>query len=323
MDSREKSVSSCAKGRQFMTRSIALIPCLNEEHSIANVISQLRSVSPETEIIVIDNCSTDKTKSVAEMCGVFVISTPTRGKSRAIRAGISYLLSLRESFDAVFMVDGDGTYSLKNLPAAIRMVAIDGYDVVIGTRVPNVEQEKQYRRGHKLGNRFLTFIFRISFGVPISDTLSGFRVMSPRFIKSFVSFGQGFELEAELNAHIYNLDASFIEIDVEYSDRAEGSVSKLNTYSDGLKIFRMIVWLFKTERPKKAFLLAGTPFLIVSALMSTSLYLDISKGRTISPVSTACAGLSLLSFMTFYISGVLMQGIKQVRTLNTRREYLK
>jgi len=306
-----------------MTKSVALIPCLNEEFSIANVISELRSVSPETEIIVIDNGSTDETKSVAEKCGVLVISTPTSGKSRAIRAGISHLLSLPETFDAVFMVDGDGTYSLKCLPDAIRKVVIDGYDIVIGTRVPNDYQNKQFRKGHRAGNRFLTYIFRLSFGVPISDTLSGFRVMSPRFIKSFVSFGQGFELEAELNAHIFNLDASFTEIEVEYRDRAEGSVSKLNTYSDGFRIFRMIIWLFKTERPKKAFLVAGTPFLIISAVISIVIYFDFSNDRNISPLSTAWACLSFLSFITFYISGVLMQGIKQVRTLNTRREYLK
>lgn len=307
-----------------MSRIAALIPCRDEEVSIAKVVSDFLANENEIDVFIIDNGSLDATAIRAREAGATVVNCPSPGKSRAIRVGIKYLNTLQNKYDAIVMVDGDDTYDLSNLSSAIELVVENGFDIAIGTRVISVDSKLAYRRGHEMGNRLLTGFFNVFFPVKIQDTLSGYRVMSPQFLNSFVGFGQGFEIEAELNAHIYALDASIAEFPCNYSNRVDGSESKLRTYHDGIKIFTMLFWLFRTERPKMAFTLLGLPFLFIGLFLdgrALNGYLDTHKVPHFP--SLIAGSSSILIFAVLYVSGIILQGIRLIRVQNTRREFLK
>jgi glycosyltransferase involved in cell wall biosynthesis len=307
-----------------MSRIAALIPCRDEEVSIAKVISDFLANENKIDVFVIDNGSLDATAIRAREAGATVVNCPSPGKSRAIRVGIKYLNTLQNKYDAIVMVDGDGTYDLSNLSSAIGLVVENGFDTAIGIRVISAESKLAYRRGHEMGNRVLTGFFNAFFPVRISDTLSGYRVMSPQFLNSFVGFGQGFEVEAELNAHIYALDASVAEFPCGYSHRADGSESKLKTYSDGIRIFLMLFWLFRTERPKKVFTFLGLPFLFIGLFLDGRALNGYLNTHEVHQFPSLIAGSSsILVFAVLYVSGIILQGIRQIRIQNTRRVFLK
>lgn len=304
-----------------------LIPCRNEEETIVKVISDIRYFCPEAEIVVIDNGSMDQTSAFALGVGARVIHCPTPGKARAIRLGFGVARQELANYSCVVMVDGDDTYSLSNIQLAIKLVAEQGYDMAIGVREPehvsdlmNIE-----RFGHKLGNKVLTRIFVLLFPVSISDSLSGLRVMSTRFVKSFIGYSEGFEIESELNSHIYTLDASIVEFPTKYKVRGTNSNSKLKTIPDGIKILRMIFWLFRAERPKISLLFLSFPIAVSGLyLIIHSQLLTLSSPSDDNSILELFFGIFLIGFsLILHLIGVILQSLRHIRVQIARNNYLK
>ena len=262
-----------------------LIPCHNEAISIASTVQNVRSQLSDVEIWVIDNGSTDKTREISENLGVQVLSCPTLGKGYAIRKAFS---EIKGDYDVIFMVDGDDTYDLAGITQAFNLIISGGYDMVIGRRVPiGIEESDSesrtvhYRSGHQHGNKVLSKLFSTLFKIKIQDSLSGWRCFSPGYVRSFSGGASGFELETELNAHLFLIRGSVTSIDVGYRGRLAGSHSKLNTISDGVKILRRLLFLFRTERPLLAYSILGAPWFILSVTLMRNVLDSYYKFREI------------------------------------------
>jgi glycosyltransferase involved in cell wall biosynthesis len=304
-------------------KSLAIIPCHNEELAIGQTIRELHSVVPSMEIWVIDNASTDQTSQVALGLGARVIKCPTLGKGFAVRLAFS---KIQGQFDAVFMVDGDHTYSIKELNAAMNSVVDDGYDMVIGKRVAeeleSSKRTKHYRKGHVKGNVLLTALFRLLFGLEIEDTLSGWRCFSPGFVRSFSGGASGFELETELNAHAYLIKGAITSIDVGYRGRINGSISKLHTFKDGSRILRRMFFLFRSERPLFAYTALGTPWLILSLFLIKNVLDSYFQLGIIPNFPSLIAGVgSFIASVLLWTTGMLLANQRLTRASLARYQY--
>jgi glycosyltransferase involved in cell wall biosynthesis len=304
-------------------RILAIIPCLNEELSIVETIRSIKKVNKLIEIWVIDNQSSDKTADLAESEGARVIKCTQRGKGFAIRKALSLV---NKSYNAIFMVDGDSTYSIDSLPMAIKLVTIDGFDMVIGKRIDakeiEINRSAKYRAGHKLGNKVLSYLFRVLFKIKITDVFSGWRVFSPAYVKSFMGGNSGFEIEAELNTHAFVLSASVTEIPVEYYGRKIGSESKLKTYSDGSKIIRKQLKLFRNEKPLLAFTLLSMPWLFASGWLFNSVINEFLNTGLVPrfPSLIAAMGMLILAGL-LWIAGVILERVRLLRVYQVRSIY--
>jgi glycosyltransferase involved in cell wall biosynthesis len=246
-----------------------IIPCFNEALTLPTVVEQVKALSLEIELLVIDNSSTDDTFYVASNLGARVVRENQKGKGFAVRKGF---LSLNNNCQIVVLVDGDDTYNLSNLKKAIKLVEEYGVDMVVGNRIKQInylyQRNKAFRVGHKAGNLIISKLSQILHPSGVVDTLSGFRVLSRSFVESFSGGASEFEIEAELNAHASFMKASVQNIEVGYQGRPVGSVSKLRTYRDGYKIIKINFKIFRTYRPKLAFTLLATIWFFASLGLS-------------------------------------------------------
>jgi len=228
---------------RFGGLSIAVvIPCLDEEAAIAGVVRDFRAALPTAAIHVCDNASTDETVRVARAAGALVRSEPMRGKGNVVRRMFADV-----DADVFVLVDGDGTYPADHAPRMIEGMIAHRHDMVSGARV--ADRESAYRPGHRLGNRAITAMVGLVFGRRFSDVLTGYRVLSRRFVKSFPALSQGFEIETELAVHALEMRVPCAEMKIPYLERPSGSSSKLRTVRDGIRIVRTIVALIREERP--------------------------------------------------------------------------
>jgi len=223
-----------------------LIPCYNEEVAIGAVVSQFRAALPDAAIFVYDNNSRDGTAARAAAAGAVVRPAPLQGKGNVVR-----LMFADIEADIYVLVDGDGTYDAAAAPAMVAALSNGRLDMVNGARIS--EEQAAYRPGHRLGNQMLTGLVRSAFGSGFRDMLSGYRVFSRRFVKSFPAASHGFEIETELTVHALQMRLPACEVETTYFTRPGGSVSKLNTVRDGLRILRMIGLLLREERPLHCF----------------------------------------------------------------------
>ncbi len=231
-------------------RIAVLIPCYNEAVAIPAVVAGFRAALPGAAIFVYDNNSKDGTAEAARAAGAIVRRERLQGKGQVIRRMFADV-----DADAYVLVDGDATYDPASAPDMLRLLLDERLDMVNGARVTEIEAA--YRRGHRLGNQVLTGIVAWVFGDLVTDMLSGYRVFSRRFVKSFPALASGFETETEFTVHALELRMPVGEVATPYKDRPEGSASKLRTYSDGLRILRTIMLLVKEERPLQFFALAA------------------------------------------------------------------
>jgi glycosyltransferase involved in cell wall biosynthesis len=294
-------------------KSLAIIPCLNEEISIVETINEIKRVVPEIEIWVVDNKCTDKTSELAKSAGARIVKF-------AMRKAFSLI---DRSYQVIFMVDGDATYSIDSLPEAIKKITSEGLDMVIGKRIETNEIEidrlDKYRIGHKIGNRILSFMFRFLFNIQMSDVFSGWRVFSPGFVKSFTGGDSGFEIEAELNTHAFVLSAAVSEIPVQYYGRKVGSKSKLRTFSDGSKIIRKQL---RNEKPLHAFTLLSTPWLLTSGWLFNSVLNEFLDTGLVPrfPSLIAATGMFILAGL-LWIAGVILERVRLLRVYQARTIY--
>jgi glycosyltransferase involved in cell wall biosynthesis len=224
-------------------RVAVLLPCHNEAASIAKVVAAFKEVLPTATVYVYDNNSTDNTAEEALSAGAIVRRENNRGKGNVVRRMFSGIES-----DIYVMADGDETYDPAVAPELIRKLIDEHLDMVVGSRVATADQS--FRSGHKFGNRMLTGLVKHLFGYAFEDILSGYRVMSHRFVKSFPIHSHGFEIETEMSVHALQLQLPVAEVPTKYGMRPEDSQSKLRTYRDGFRILFTIVSLLTTERPR-------------------------------------------------------------------------
>src|SRR6202789_1223095 len=227
-------------------RIAVLVPCFNEEAAVGTVVADFRKALPSAEIFVYDNNSSDRTVAVARGAGAQVRSERRQGKGHVVRRMFADV-----DADVYVLVDGDATYDAASAPRMIDRLMSDHLDMVVGFRVD--QSEAAYRPGHRTGNLMLTRFLASVFGEAFKDILSGYRVFSRRFVKSFPVLSDGFEIETELSVHALELALPVAEIETPYYARPEGSFSKLNTWRDGLRIFGTILKLYRSEKPLRFF----------------------------------------------------------------------
>lgn len=299
-----------------------IIPCHNEELSIAGVVRSVLSSLPTAEIWVIDNASTDETSIIASDLGVKVIYEPFKGKGYAVRRAFSLIQS---NVTSVCMLDGDGTYSTWELAKGVHLVEKMNVDMVIGQRLTELNgnhPKSAFRDGHVLGNRIFSRIFSILFGVEISDSLSGWRVFSPGFVKSFTNGASGFEIEMELNVHAKTLSAYVHNLPITYKPRVLGSESKLNTYQDGLKIFRKMLALFRSERPLIAYSILAAPWAFVSVYAINSVLDQYFKNHLIPNFPTLIGGVgAFIVSALLWSTGMILEKVRINRSSMARNFY--
>lgn len=298
-------------------RIAVLIPCLNEEVTIGNVVANFKAALPEASIYVCDNGSTDQTAKVAAEAGAHVISEPQRGKGNTIRRMFADIEA-----DAYLMIDGDDTYDAASSPEMVAKLFDDGLDVVYASRVD--QEVASYRPGHRFGNRLLTSLVVWAFDSPVDDMLSGFRVFSRRFVKSFPAHSTGFEIETELTIHALELRMPATTIATPYKARPENSSSKLSTYRDGLRILMTIVELVKTERPLFFFSWLGAALVITAfGIAIPQIILPwLETGAVIRiPTAVLVTGMTLIAFLSFSI-GLVLDTVTRGRREAKRLGYL-
>lgn len=297
-------------------KTAVLIPCYNEEAAIAAVVRDFRTALPDATIYVYDNNSRDKTAEVAAAAGAVVRREPLQGKGNVVRRMFADIEA-----DVYVLVDGDDTYHAPSAPLLVAKLTGEQLDMVNAQRISTADAA--YRRGHVLGNRLLTGLVGGFFGKRTDDMLSGYRVFSRRFVKSFPALAGGFEIETELTVHALEMRMPFTEVPTPYKERPPGSISKLSTYRDGLRILFMIGKLVKEERPMQAFGVASLVLALSSLLLATPLimtYIDTGLVPRL-PTAVLAAALMILSFLAL-TCGLILDSVTRARREAKRLAYL-
>jgi glycosyltransferase involved in cell wall biosynthesis len=277
-----------------------LVPCYNEAQTIGQVIAGFRESVPSAVIYVYDNNSRDNTKAVAREAGAIVRSETNQGKGHVVRRMFSDIQA-----DAYLLVDGDDTYDPSIAAEMVGLLLRDKLDMVVGRRVD--ESETAYRPGHRFGNNVLTGTVGRLFGQRCNDMLSGYRVLSRRFVKSFPVFTRGFEIETEMTVHALTLQMPILEIDTHYRERPAGSTSKLRTYRDGIRILSTIFHLFREERPLLFFSLISGLFALTSLMLAYPVIVEFLETGLVRrfPTAILATGMAILSALSLASAFIL------------------
>jgi glycosyltransferase involved in cell wall biosynthesis len=297
-------------------RIAVLIPCYNEEAAIGQTVLDFRAVLPAAEIYVYDNNSRDRTAEVAREAGAIVRNEQRQGKGNVVRRMFADIEA-----DIYILTDGDDTYDAAASPLLCETLLREGYDVVSGKRI--AVAQTAYRAGHVFGNHLLTGLTAMMFRVKIADLLTGYRVMSRRFVKSFPFTAEGFGIETELTVHAVRLLMPTVEIETRYKERPEGSISKLNTWRDGFRILSTIALLVREERPliffSAIFLLLG----LGSLLVGLPVVYEYARTGLVPrlPSAMLATGLMGLAFLSL-ASGLILDTVTRGRWEAKRMAYL-
>ncbi|NHZ96569.1 glycosyltransferase family 2 protein [Massilia sp. CCM 8734] len=302
---------------KLINQSIAiLVPCYNEELTVAAIVRDFNACLPQAVVYVFDNNSKDATVRLAREAGAVVRNVPLQGKGNVIRRMFADV-----DADIYIMVDGDNTYDASVAPKLAEKLVDEGLDMVVGTRV-STEQEA-YRFGHRFGNRLLTGSVAAVFGDTFTDMLSGYRVFSRRYAKSFAAHSAGFETETELTVHALELRMPVAEVETIYRSRPEGSVSKLNTYRDGVRILWTIIKLFKTEKPLAFFSLAFFAFMLAAVGFAVPLLQTYLATGLVPRLPTAILSVALSLFGVISLNcGLILDTVTKGRIEQKRFAYL-
>ena len=299
------------------TRIAVLVPCYNEEAAIGQVVRDFRAALPTAKIYVYDNNSSDLTAERARSAGAIVRYEERRGKGNVVRRMFADVEA-----DIYVLVDGDDTYDASAAPKLARALVEGGYDIVSGRRI--AVGEHAYRAGHVFGNRLLTGLTSTMFRVKIGDLLTGYRVMSRRFVKSFPFTAEGFGIETELTVHAVRLLMPMIEIDTRYKERPAGSVSKLSTWSDGFRILFTIVGLVREERPLVFFSSLFVVLASVSLIIGTPVIVEYFRTGLVPRLPSAVLATALMSLGFLSLaSGLILDTVTRGRWELKRTAYLR
>ena len=293
-----------------------LVPCYNEEPGVAQVIAGFQRSLPGALIYVYDNNSSDQTRQVSLRAGAVVRGETLQGKGRVVRRMFADV-----DADVYVLVDGDDTYDPDVAPAMVRNLIAHQLDMVTASRVPTDLQA--YRPGHRFGNRMLSFLVHRVFGNRVSDVLSGYRVFSRRFVKSFPALAAGFEIETEFTIHALELELPIAEMDADYRGRTAGSLSKLHTLSDGWRILHAIMVLVKQQRPLQSFGLTAALLTLVGLGVGVPVVFEFLRTGLVTrlPSALLATGLVLAASLSF-VCGLVLEQVSRGRKELKRLAYL-
>jgi glycosyltransferase involved in cell wall biosynthesis len=293
-----------------------LIPCYNEAQPIGNVVADFRAALPDADIYVYDNNSTDDTAEVARAAGAIVRVETQQGKGNVVRRMFADI-----DADVYVMVDGDNTYEAKAAPALVDKLIDETLDMVSGCRVTEIQEA--YRPGHRFGNWMLTSLVAGIFGKRTKDMLTGYRVFSRRFVKSFPALSGGFEIETELTVHALELRMPIADVDTAYIDRLPGSDSKLNTIRDGVRILKMIILLVKEERPFALFCGIGALLGLASLMLGWPIVVEFLQTGLVPRFPTAILASAIMVISVLAVmSGLILDTVTLGRREMKRMAYL-
>lgn len=297
----------------------AIVPCHNEEAAVGKVVRDLQEAVPGIAVFVYDNNSTDQTAKVAREAGAIVRTETRRGKGNVVRRAFADI-----DADIYVLIDGDDTYDAGALPDMIAELQHGPLDHVLGVRRQVAATESAYRPGHEAGNRLFNRLVGFLFGEPVTDMLSGYRVLSRRFVRSFPALSHEFEIETELTVHAMNLRVPQAEVPVGFRDRPEGSESKLRTYHDGFRILRLIVNLFQHERPLAFYGLVAALFAVVGVALGLPVVWEFTQTGEVPrfPTAVLASSLCIISVLAAAV-GLVLNGTLRLRKEAARLEYLR
>ena len=287
-----------------MDKKIAvLIPCYNEEMTIGKVIDDFHRVCPDADVYVYNNNSTDATAAIAAAKGAIVREEYRQGKGNVIRSMFRDI-----DADCYIMVDGDDTYPAEDAWQAAQMVLKGQADMCIGDRLSSTYFVENKRVFHNMGNRMVRFLINWIFHSDIHDIMTGCRAFSPLFVKSYPVISSGFEIETEMTIHAVNYNMQVENVVVEYRDRPQGSESKLNTYSDGFRVIRKMMQLYKNYKPLHFFGMLALLLIAVSAILFVPVFLEYLNTGLVPrfPTLIAC-GFILLAGIQSFFAGMMLE----------------
>ncbi len=301
-------------------RIAVILPCHNEELTVRPVVEGFRQALPEAEIYIFNNLSTDRTAEAALEVGAQLRNVNLKGKGNVVRRMFADI-----DADIYVMADGDATYHAPSARKLIDLLLDQHLDMVVGARVETASSEGvTYRPGHRLGNKLLTGSVQKIFGGSFRDMLSGYRVFSRRYVKSFPAHSRGFEIETELNVHALELRMPSAEVDTPYGARPEGSASKLSTYRDGWRILKTIGRLVVSEKPAQLFGWLGALLAIIAVLLAAPIVWEYSQTGLVRRFPTlglvtalvVCGGVSFVTGLILQASTLTRREIKQFAYLS-------
>lgn len=282
-----------------------LIPCYNESKTIAKVVKDYKEALPEADIYVYDNNSTDNTDEIAKKAGAIVRYESKQGKGNVIRTMFREI-----DADCYLMIDGDDTYPAENARQMCDYVLENGVDMVIGDRLSSTYFEENKRPFHNLGNKMVRGLINKIFKSNIRDIMTGYRAFSYNFVKTFPILSKGFEIETEMTIHAIDKNFTLKEIPVQYRDRPEGSVSKLNTYKDGARVIKTIAILFEEYKPALFFNTIAACIFIISLILAIPVFIEYFKTGLVPRFPTLIvAGIMLVISLLLSVSGIILQVI--------------
>jgi len=288
-------------------RVAVLVPCFNEEAAVASVVADFRKALPSAAIYVYDNNSTDRTVEVARAAEAIVRSERRQGKGHVVRRMFADI-----DADIYVLVDGDATYDAASAPKMIEALMSEHLDMVVGLRVD--QAQAAWRPGHRTGNWLLTGFLASMFGKAFKDILSGYRVFSRRFVKTFPVLSDGFEIETELSVHALELSLPTAEIETPYFVRPQGSTSKLNTWRDGFRILGTILKLYRSEKPLRFFTVIGIFLALVSVGLAVPVFVTYVELGVVPRLPTAVLSMGLMILaMLSLSSGMVLDTVTRGR----------
>lgn len=294
-----------------------ILPCYNEEAAIGKVVQDFREALPGAKIYVYDNNSKDTTVQKALAAGAVVGRESRQGKGNVVRRMFSDVEA-----DIYVLADGDDTYDAKSAPEMIGKLETEGLDMVVGSRLTRYEGDA-FRRGHRLGNDLLTGCLGLFFGRTFTDILSGYRVFSRRYVKSFPALSSGFETETELSVHALQMRMPVAEVTTSYGARPSGSSSKLRTYRDGIRILTVMLVLFKEERPLTFFSIIGAVLGVAALVLAIPVFITYFETGLVPrfPTTILSTGLMILASLSF-TCGLILETVTRGRREMKRLVYL-
>lgn len=288
-----------------MDKIAILIPCYNESKTIKKVVEDYKKALPEAKIYVYDNNSTDKTDVIAKKAGAIVRYEYRQGKGNVIRTMFREI-----DADCYLMIDGDDTYPAENAKEMCDLILNGKADMVIGDRLSSTYFTENKRPFHNFGNKIVRWLINHLFKNEVKDIMTGYRAFSYEFVKGFPVLSKGFEIETEMTIHAVDKNFKLIEIPVNYRDRPEGSVSKLNTYSDGLKVLKTIATLFKEYKPFGFFSFLAVLLAIFATILVVPVFLDYFKtGLVLRFPTLIVSGFIYVFALLLFITGIILQVI--------------
>jgi len=296
-------------------KTAVLIPCYNEEMTVGKVVNDFKKELPEAEVYVYDNNSTDKTVQEALKAGAVVRKVKRQGKGNVVKKMFTEI-----DADIYVLVDGDDTYPASFVHKLIEPVQNGEADITVGDRLTNGSYFRENKRKfHSFGNNLIRFLINKLFKADLKDILSGYRVFNKKFVKNFPVESEGFEIETEMTLHALDKKFDLLEVPIDYKDRPEGSYSKLNTYSDGIRVIKTIFWLFKDYRPLIFFILLSSVFFIFSLICGIPVIVEFFETHYITKLPSAIlsVGLMLIAVLSVF-SGLILDTIVS----QNKKEYI-